>query len=98
VWLWTILLRGEPLHPYNVGSESAMSIADVAHAVASRFERCEVRIEGTPRPGAAADRYVPSTARARRELGLSPTVDFDDALTRTVEWYRARGTSTHAAN
>ena len=36
VWLWTILFRGVACHPYNTGSEEAMSIADIARTVAKR--------------------------------------------------------------
>jgi dTDP-glucose 4,6-dehydratase len=87
LWLWTILLRGQAARPYNVGSEAAISIAGLARAVARRYKpEPAVRIAGEP--GAAVDRYVPSTARARRELGLTMTVNLDEALTRTVDWYR----------
>jgi len=34
VWLWTILLAGQPGRAYNVGSESAISILDLARLVA----------------------------------------------------------------
>ncbi len=27
IWLWTILLRGRPMRPYNVGSDEAMTIS-----------------------------------------------------------------------
>jgi nucleoside-diphosphate-sugar epimerase len=82
IWLWTILFRGTPLRPYNVGSEHAVSVADVARAVGR-----DVRIAGTPDPAKAPERYVPSTRRAREELGLAQTIDLRDAINRTIEWY-----------
>lgn len=89
IWLWTILLRGQAARPYNVGSEAAISIAGLASAVARRWTpEPAVQIGAARDPGAAVDRYIPSTARARGELGLTMTVDLDEALTRTVDWYR----------
>jgi nucleoside-diphosphate-sugar epimerase len=99
IWLWTILLRGQSMRSYNVGSEAAISIAGLAQAVAGRFAPAPaVHIAGTPAAGAAPERYVPGTARARTELGLAMTVDFDEALTRTVDWYRGRAAATHVHN
>ena len=96
IWLWTILLRGQAARPYNVGSETAISIAGLARAVARRCTpEPAVRIAAAPEPGATIDRYVPSTARARGELGLAMTVDLDEALTRTVDWYRESVAATH---
>lgn len=88
VWLWTILFRGEPLRPYNVGSENAVSIAELARVVAGApGPRIEVLVAQTPVPGASAERYVPSTDRARKELRLKQTVDLQAAIRRTALWY-----------
>lgn len=88
VWLWTVLLRGEALRPYNVGSEDAISIGELARAVASALgSDIEVLADQTPVPGAPADRYVPSTHRARNELRLKQTVDLQAAIRRTALWY-----------
>jgi nucleoside-diphosphate-sugar epimerase len=96
IWLWTILLRGEPLRPYNVGSEAAISIADLAHLVARTLTvGAAVDIARTASPDRPAERYVPSSARIRTELGVRVTVDLEEALTRTVEWYRGRVTATY---
>jgi nucleoside-diphosphate-sugar epimerase len=99
VWLWTILLRGQSMRPYNVGSEAAITIGDLAHAIAGQFTAgAEVLVGRPASAGGAIERYVPSTARARNELGLATTVDLNDALTRTVEWHRGRPTSAYVAN
>ncbi len=90
IWLWTILLRGRPGRAYNVGSEAAISIADTAQAVAACFAPAPpVRIARAPTLGQAAERYVPSTERARGELGLDVWVGLDEALRRTIDWNRS---------
>lgn len=87
IWLWTILLRGQPCHPYNVGSEDAVSIAQLAEAVRKVVKpSAEIRIACQPRPGVPAQRYVPATARARDELGLRPTIGLAQSLQRTAAW------------
>ena len=99
IWLWTILLRGRPMRPYNVGSEEAISIADLANLIARRFTtNPAVRIARSAVAGVVPERYVPSTKRARTDLGLAVTVNLDEALTRTVEWHRRRVMSPHVGN
>jgi dTDP-glucose 4,6-dehydratase len=95
VWLWTILLRGRSLRAYNVGSEEAVSIAELAERVAralrpSHGPAIEVKILGKPST-APAHRYVPSTARARQELGLSCTVTLEEMVRRTRDWALRQG-------
>ncbi|MDP1890946.1 MAG: NAD(P)-dependent oxidoreductase [Gemmatimonadaceae bacterium] len=86
VWLWTILMRGSRGRAYNVGSEHAISIGDLAHRVAARLGGT-VQIGETPLPGKPAHWHVPSVARARYELGLEETVLIDDAIVRTATWW-----------
>lgn len=89
-WLWTILVRGRPGRAYNVGSERALSVAEVASAVAATFDPPPaVRIAGGPAGSGSGGRYVPSTRRAREELGLRETVALDEAIRRTVDWHEA---------
>jgi dTDP-glucose 4,6-dehydratase len=87
IWLWTILFRGAPGRPYNVGSEEAISVAELARQVAGHFGT-EVNIAQPATPGAAASRYVPLTLRARRELGLVARISLADAIERTARWHR----------
>lgn len=88
VWLWTILFKGQPRRAYNVGSEEGLNIAALAREVAAALPpEAEVRIASVPKPGASVHRYVPSTARARAELGLHAEVALPEAISRTHAWF-----------
>jgi len=88
VWLWTILFKGESRRAYNVGSEEALNIATLAREVAVALPpEVAVNIAGSPKPGAVVHRYVPSTARAREELGLAAEVPLREAIQRTHNWF-----------
>ncbi len=84
-WLWTILARGEPARPYNVGSGEAVSIADLARAVAEAAGGMRVEIAQRAAPGAPALRYVPSVERASKELGLRPRIGLEEGIRRMLE-------------
>jgi dTDP-glucose 4,6-dehydratase len=87
VWLWTILFRGENCRPYNVGSEHAVNIAELAAEVAqARQTHVKVEFRGQ-HAGLPPQRYVPSTERARRELGLQERVSLREAISKTLRWY-----------
>lgn len=89
-WLWTILVNGEVGRAYNVGSEDERSIAQVAAAVAGAFEPTTVvSIAETTssKTAGGGSRYVPSTQRARDELGLRETVPLPEAVRRTILWH-----------
>lgn len=94
-WLWTILLKGEHARPYNVGSNEAISIRDLAYKVRERAGTDNpVHLQGTPDPGIPYSRYVPSIERAKRELGLNLLTPLDDAISRTLAWHRGGRTTS----
>jgi nucleoside-diphosphate-sugar epimerase len=87
IWLWTILIKGKNCYPYNVGSEHALTIRDLAHLVAAQFHPSPaVRILGKPLPSISPSRYVPSCKRARDELCLESWISLPDAIQRTIQW------------
>lgn len=88
IWLLTILLRGSNMRPYNVGSEEACCIEELAQRVA-RISGSPGKIHILSEAGTGpAPRYVPDTRRARQELGLEQAIPLGDAIARTLEWHR----------
>jgi nucleoside-diphosphate-sugar epimerase len=89
-WLWTLLFAGRPGEAYNVGSEEAVSIAELACLVATEIgDGCPVEIRGTPILGRLPERYVPSTRKAQAELGLTASVSLRDGVRRMAGWLRS---------
>jgi dTDP-glucose 4,6-dehydratase len=87
-WCWTLLVRGTAGSAYNVGSDVPLSVGDAAQAVAALAGVAVHRAAGAT-AGTPSDRYVPSIARARAELGVAPWVDASDAFRRTWDWLRS---------
>ncbi|MDZ3833305.1 MAG: NAD(P)-dependent oxidoreductase [Sphingopyxis sp.] len=84
VWLWLALMRAPPGTTWNMGSEEAISIADLARRTAKLLGGPGVDIMGREDAGWNPGRYVPSTAAIRRQLGVEPTVALDEAIRRTA--------------
>jgi dTDP-glucose 4,6-dehydratase len=87
-WLWTLATRGQPGRAYNVGSDHALSMREIAQQVSGATDGAEVHILGKIDPGVPVDRYVPSIERSKGELELSNKIDFQEAVRRTVAWHR----------
>lgn len=95
IWLWTLLVNGEPSRTYNVGSDQAISIKDLADQVE---QICGVTsgisIAKNPVPGALPMRYIPAIGRARSEQNLQPLIPLNEGILRMFEWAKRRYTST----
>lgn len=91
IWLWTMLFRAPSMRAYNVGSEEAVTIRELAEAtVAAANPQVGVEIAQAADPSRTAHRYVPSTARAREELGLIQKVSLSEGLRRTAAWHQLK--------
>ena len=92
-WLVTILLQGQPGRAYNVGSEEAVSIAELAACVADVMaterpdrKRPQVTVAKQPGPGASVARYVPDCGRAAAALRLAVATPLKTSIARTLRF------------
>lgn len=86
-WLMTLLLRGRARTAYNVGSDEAITIGELALLVRDILApRKTVMIsEALPPTGMPGMHYVPSIEKARNELGLEVRVPLAAAIRLTGE-------------
>ena len=84
-WLLTILQKGTPCRPYNVGSDQAISLAELAHLVRDLLAPTKpVTIAQQATDSAGRSRYVPAIDRARDELDLTVRIPLAEAIRATA--------------
>ena len=91
-WLWTILIDGPPGRAFNVGSEEAISIGDLARQIGSRFHT-DVQLGRKPLPGAAPGCYLPTTIRSESELALRLRTPLHQGIERMAGWCAGRNSA-----
>ncbi len=85
-WLLTMLVGGRSGRTYNVGSDMAMRLYDLAQEV-SRVLAAPPPIIKNPRSAKdEIDFYVPDISRARNELGLAPWTTIEESIRWTADW------------
>jgi dTDP-glucose 4,6-dehydratase len=89
IWLWTILFKGAPARPYNVGSDQSLSVAEIARTVSQMSGVAVSGSELIPTP--PSSRYVPCTKRAQSELGLAAWTSLREGIKKTACWNAATG-------
>lgn len=91
VWLLTLLVRGANGRAYNVGSDEAVTIGELAHRVGRVVAPGKpVRILGQATGLPTRNIYLPSIARARSELGLDAWTPLDEAIRLTARCAESR--------
>lgn len=80
-WLFAILQRGESGRPYNVGSDHAVSIRELAETVRKVMgSNSDIIVKGKLDSGAMPSVYVPDTSRVADELGLRVKILLEKAI------------------
>ena len=84
-WLFHMLLDGAAGQAYNVGSDKAISIADLAKLVRDQIApQKEVIIRDKVKENLERNRYIPNIQKAKIELGLSVSIQLSDAVRLTA--------------
>jgi len=88
IWLLTILLKGEINVPYNVGSDQAISILDLALLV-NNFQSStkEVKVIGL-RNSQPREQYVPDITRSVAKLHLQLTTGVEESIYNTILFHQ----------
>lgn len=89
-WLLTILLKAENNSIYNVGGGDGISIYDLAKKVSKQVNNYtgKIKVLGEKNYGMAPERYVPDTSKIIKELGVKENYTLDEAIKRTIEYYK----------
>lgn len=81
------LLRSDLAGPVNVGNPHEVSVLYLAETI-KRLVGSDSPITFIERPVDDPSIRQPDITLARRELGWEPKVDFEDGLSRTIDWFR----------
>jgi dTDP-glucose 4,6-dehydratase len=84
VWLLRILLRGQRARAYNVGSDKAVTTAQLAHRIAAAVQPNPEVVIQSVQPQGPQNIYLPDITRARAELNLDVAILLQDAIARTL--------------
>ena len=93
-----VLEAGQVGETYNVGGDAERQNIEVVKVICALLDARRPREDGQPResqityvkdrPGHDR-RYAIDASKLKRELGWAPTVDFEQGIARTVDWYLA---------
>lgn len=85
VWILNILLHGKVASAYNLGSDVGISLEEVALKIKDIIGS-SVNIEILNMNNNCSE-FVPNVDHVKREFGLDITVDMDDTLRKSIDWF-----------
>lgn len=86
LWLVMLLIEGQNGEAYNVGSDDAISIGDLANKVASFNPQIRVDIKKVITPEDVLEQYVPSIEKAKNNLDLKLNFTIDYGIQRMIDF------------
>lgn len=86
IWLWKILISAQACRPYNVGSDKSQTLAKWAEVV-SKITNKKINVRISNKTNNEKDNYTPNINKAKRELKLTPEINFHESILKTYNWY-----------
>jgi dTDP-glucose 4,6-dehydratase len=85
LWLIKVLLRGKSQEIWNIGGAEVISISELAFLIRDVLNSTsKISIQG--KTTGKIDRYIPCIDKIAKDLGLAPSVDLKNAITKTADW------------
>jgi dTDP-glucose 4,6-dehydratase len=88
VWLLHILMYGKSSQAYNVGSDEAITIKDLAYKVAGFFPGLKVDVLNLTSPTDRNQNYIPDVTKFKKEFNVGLPVDLKQAIQKTILFYQ----------
>lgn len=89
IWLWNILSKGKNAQAYNVGSDQAYSIKEIAEIISDSFaHKPKVIIKKPQMVSSVINKYIPDTQRTILDHKLPTPLSLREAVARTIQWHR----------
>jgi len=85
------LREGTPGEVYNFGGHAELQNIELTKKLLDALGKPHTLIRHVEDRAGHDFRYAIDTAKAERELGWQPTVDFETGLRQTIDWYLAHG-------
>jgi len=82
----TVLEKGVPMRPYNVGSGEAITVGQIVESILKATGKSPEVVWDNSKPTTIPFRMV-STQRITEELDFKPEFTFDQGIEKTVKWY-----------
>lgn len=74
---------------FNVGTGKSLTVLEIAHKVNKAFGIEAGNLDFMPDRYGQVQMHIASYKKAEEMLGFIPTVDFEEGLNKTIQWYKA---------
>jgi dTDP-glucose 4,6-dehydratase len=83
----TVIKSGKPGETYNIGGGTEMNNLQLANLILSKLKKDQSKIKYVTDRLGHDRRYSVSIKKISEELGYFPSIDFNDGLLKTIEFY-----------
>lgn len=90
IWLLHIFVRGGSNVAYNVGSDDALSIKELAYRIAAFFPGINIEILNQTNPTDRNQNYVPDIQKAQAYFDFNCPIGIDESIRRTINFYKLK--------